>query len=311
MSTVPPPPRPQTVKLSLGEVLRLRPLGGTQTMTLASASLAPLARRGDRLVVVRCSLESFALGDVAVGLRRDGLLVAHLVTRVRPVRTESLVGVPDVPPLELLGRAVSLSRASSRASSKGALALRWSPAVRRTAHLFQRGYAALHRVPLARSGVRQVRGALKKVFQIFRRTRAKPNPLRIRPFAERDVSTVQVWALQVSPALEQLRTTQYWTELPLGFIVEDLRAMAVAALMLDAQGSEVSGGTLRWLGDAQRLGPEVRQALLSHAREELRRRGMTGVLFLTVDTRQEWLRDAGFQSLEADAAGTRWHCEVS
>lgn len=68
-------------------------------------SMWPLLRSGDSLQVLRCGADAVAPGDVAVLLRADGGLTAHLVTGTSPVRTASLLGRED-PSAELLGRAV-------------------------------------------------------------------------------------------------------------------------------------------------------------------------------------------------------------
>ena len=46
-------------------------------------------------------------------LRADGALIAHLVTSRSPLRTESFIGTPDAPGLEVLGRAIAVRRGTS------------------------------------------------------------------------------------------------------------------------------------------------------------------------------------------------------
>ncbi|WP_375767535.1 N-acetyltransferase [Archangium gephyra] len=90
---------------AVGQLLRHLPEGGTLWVRGLGRSMWPLLRSGDSLQVLRCAAEAVAPGDLAVLLRADGGLTAHLVTGTSPVRTASLLGRED-PSAELLGRVI-------------------------------------------------------------------------------------------------------------------------------------------------------------------------------------------------------------
>jgi hypothetical protein len=90
---------------AVGAVLRRLPEGATLWVRGLGRSLWPLLRSGDSVQVLRCGAEAVAPGDLAVLLRADGGLTAHLVTATSPVRTASLLGRED-PSAELLGRVI-------------------------------------------------------------------------------------------------------------------------------------------------------------------------------------------------------------
>lgn len=90
---------------TVGQLLRQLPEGGTLWVRGLGRSMWPLLRSGDSLQVRRCAAEAVAPGDLAVLLRADGGLTAHLVTGTSPVRTASLLGKED-PSAELLGRVI-------------------------------------------------------------------------------------------------------------------------------------------------------------------------------------------------------------
>ncbi|PTL83806.1 N-acetyltransferase [Vitiosangium sp. GDMCC 1.1324] len=92
---------------SVAELLRHLPEGGTLWVRGLGRSMWPLLRSGDAVQVLRCGAEAVAPGDLAVLLRADGGLTAHLVTGAAPVRTASLLGRED-PSAELLGRVVRI-----------------------------------------------------------------------------------------------------------------------------------------------------------------------------------------------------------
>ncbi|AKJ06934.1 hypothetical protein ATI61_105102 [Archangium gephyra] len=91
--------------VAVGQVLRQLPEGGRLWVRGLGRSMWPLLRSGDSLQVLRCAAEAVAPGDLAVLLRADGGLTAHLVTGTSPVRTASLLGRED-PSAELLGRVI-------------------------------------------------------------------------------------------------------------------------------------------------------------------------------------------------------------
>ncbi|WP_052517900.1 hypothetical protein [Archangium violaceum] len=91
--------------MAVGQVLRQLPEGRTLWVRGLGRSMWPLLRSGDSIQVLRCAVEAVALGDLAVLLRADGGLTAHLVTGTSPVRTASLLGRED-PSAELLGRVI-------------------------------------------------------------------------------------------------------------------------------------------------------------------------------------------------------------
>lgn len=99
-------------------------------MPAAGKSLWPLLLDGDSLRVERC--RTVAPGDVAVVVL-GGVLVAHVVVSVAPLRTAATNGRVDPPADELLGRVIAFRRAGltvpwPRGASK---VLRWWPKLAR------------------------------------------------------------------------------------------------------------------------------------------------------------------------------------
>ena len=124
--------------------------GGVMWLKAAGNSLWPLLRDGDSLKVERVTEASLHLGEVAVVKLPSGVLAAHLVAGLEPLRTSSSVGVVDPLPVEALGRVIGFRRggvvhAWPRATR---LVLRWLPPAAR----------ALKRLPLSRRLARKVRG---------------------------------------------------------------------------------------------------------------------------------------------------------
>ncbi len=89
----------------MAELLRQLPEGHRLWVRGLGRSMWPLLRSGDAIQVLRCGAEAVAPGDLAVLVRADGGLTAHLVTGKAPLRTASFLGVEDAP-AELLGRVV-------------------------------------------------------------------------------------------------------------------------------------------------------------------------------------------------------------
>lgn len=76
--------------------------------------MRPLLRTGDALYVERCDETSLAVGDIAVGLRPEGHLVAHLVAATDPIRLTALLGGLDPIGTRPLGRAVEVKLRSGQ-----------------------------------------------------------------------------------------------------------------------------------------------------------------------------------------------------
>lgn len=94
----------------VAQVLKASPEGATVWLSVRGRSMAPLLRSGDRLKVYRCGANNLERGDIAILLREDGSLVAHLVTQPVPLQTSTYWGEPDVIPAEAIGRAVAVRR---------------------------------------------------------------------------------------------------------------------------------------------------------------------------------------------------------
>jgi hypothetical protein len=124
--------------------------GGVMWLKAAGNSLWPLLRDGDSLKVERVSEAQLHLGEVALVKLPSGILAAHLVAGLAPLRTASSVGVLDPLPLEALGRVVGFRRDGVERDwpAWSRLALRFLPVSAR----------ALKRVPLSRRLVRRLRG---------------------------------------------------------------------------------------------------------------------------------------------------------
>jgi hypothetical protein len=124
--------------------------GGVMWLKAAGNSLWPLLRDGDSLKVERVTEASLHPGEIAVVKLPSGVLAAHLVAGLEPLRTSSSVGVVDPLPVEALGRVIGFRRGGVVHAWPGSsrLVLRWLPPVAR----------ALKRLPLSRRLARKVRG---------------------------------------------------------------------------------------------------------------------------------------------------------
>ncbi len=94
----------------VAQVLKASPEGATVWLAVRGRSMAPLLRSGDKLKIYRCGQRSLEKGDIAILLRSDGMLVAHLVTCPEPLQTSTYWGEADVLPAEPLGRAIAVRR---------------------------------------------------------------------------------------------------------------------------------------------------------------------------------------------------------
>lgn len=132
-------------------LLRALPDGGVMWLKAAGISLWPLLRDGDSLRVKRVlDVAGLVRGDVAVVKLPSGVLAAHLVVSLTPLRTASTAGVLDPEPLEALAFVTGFRRAGRvvpwpRASG---LVLRWWPAAARL----------IKHVPGLKTVVRRARG---------------------------------------------------------------------------------------------------------------------------------------------------------
>lgn len=133
---------------SVAEYLRHLPEGATLWVRGLGGSMWPLLRGGDSIQVLRCDARAVAVGDLAVLLRADGGLTAHLVTRTSPVCTASFFGRED-PAAELLGRVI-------RVRTRG-VELPLPRLARPFLHRAQRLGTAAFRSPLLRGVWRRVR----------------------------------------------------------------------------------------------------------------------------------------------------------
>jgi hypothetical protein len=80
------------------DVLRLLealPEGRALWLTGLGRSMVPLLWPGDGVRVRRCGERALAAGDIALVLRRDGRLAAHLVVRTGPLETRAFLGACD------------------------------------------------------------------------------------------------------------------------------------------------------------------------------------------------------------------------
>lgn len=125
--------------------------GGVMWLKAAGNSLWPLLRDGDSLKVERVSSElQLHEGEVAIVKLPSGILAAHLVAGLKPLRTASSVGVLDPLPLEALGRVIGFRRDGVERDwpALSRLVLRFLPMTAR----------ALKRLPLTHRLVRRARG---------------------------------------------------------------------------------------------------------------------------------------------------------
>jgi hypothetical protein len=95
---------------ALGALLKAQPEGKVMWVAIRGSSMRPILTGGESLKVRRCSPDALKIGDIAVMLRADGALVSHLVVATDPFRTESFIGTPDAPGLEVLARAIAVRR---------------------------------------------------------------------------------------------------------------------------------------------------------------------------------------------------------
>jgi hypothetical protein len=95
-----------------GEVLRLLdalPEGRSLWLTGLGRSMVPLLWPGDGVRVRRCGEEALRIGDLALVLRQDGRLSAHLVVRTGPLETRTFLGSRDAVQ-RVLGRVTEVRR---------------------------------------------------------------------------------------------------------------------------------------------------------------------------------------------------------
>ncbi len=98
--------------MQLGEVLRLLealPEGRSLWLTGLSRSMVPLLWPGDGVRVLRCGEEALRAGELALILRQDGRLSAHLVVRTGPLETRAFLGGKDEV-ARVLGRVTEVRR---------------------------------------------------------------------------------------------------------------------------------------------------------------------------------------------------------
>ncbi|WNG44668.1 hypothetical protein F0U60_11640 [Archangium minus] len=94
------------------EVLRLLealPEGRSLWLTGLGRSMVPLLWPGDGVRVLRCGEDALAAGDIALVLRRDGRLSAHVVARTGPLETRAFLGASDEVE-RVLGRVTAVKR---------------------------------------------------------------------------------------------------------------------------------------------------------------------------------------------------------
>jgi hypothetical protein len=76
-------------------LLTALPPGKSVWIEARGRSMWPLLLPGDRVKAVRCAAETLSVGDVAVLVRSDGVLVCHGVVGVAPIRTANMSGTLD------------------------------------------------------------------------------------------------------------------------------------------------------------------------------------------------------------------------
>ncbi len=130
------------------------PGGGRVWLRVGGLSLWPLVHDRDQLLIERCEEAALRRGDIAVVTWPDQPMVAHLVERLAPVVTASIVGVVDAPEAEVLGRVVAIRRGERRFDLPplAAAVLRWLPTSVRL----------IRRVPFARTLVTAIRRAKRE-----------------------------------------------------------------------------------------------------------------------------------------------------
>jgi hypothetical protein len=144
-------------RISPADFFRSRPPGARHWLDTFGSSMSPFLQSGDGLFVERDAATNLSPGDIAILARRDGALIAHLVTRATPLRTTSMLGSEDPSDLEPLGRAVRVRAHGVEVPVNAAL--RRSLLASHSVLKVGRAREAVHRV-LSAPGVRSVRRAL-------------------------------------------------------------------------------------------------------------------------------------------------------
>jgi hypothetical protein len=94
-------------------LLEALPEGRTLWLTGLGRSMVPLLWPGDGVCVRRCGEEALAAGDIALVLRQDGRLSAHMVVRTGPLETRAFLGACDEVQ-RVLGRVTDVRRGRLR-----------------------------------------------------------------------------------------------------------------------------------------------------------------------------------------------------
>ena len=180
---------------------------------VGGGSLTPLLRAGDAVLVERCVHTALSPGDIAVGTREDGGLVAHLVESVGPVRTTAFGGAADEPPLRPLGRVVSFKR-----GGVGLTVASWNRPVGLVLHRFVR--------------VLRQNGVTSRLVSL--RSELEPGgDVKVEPLTLEHVPGVLAILSGATPGLRSLHGRQFWTVLPPGTVAVTRDARVVALALWD------------------------------------------------------------------------------
>ena len=96
----------------IGLALKLLAEGRKVEIEVSGMSMAPLIRRGDRIVVAPVREDELAVHDIVV-VRTDGKLLAHRVVALAPLRTKGDLADevdPEWPTDSVVGRVIGVRR---------------------------------------------------------------------------------------------------------------------------------------------------------------------------------------------------------
>jgi mycothiol synthase len=168
-------------------------------------SMLPLIRGGDPVRVQRCSHGDLRVGDVAVLRRSSGGLTAQVVIALEPLKTASLLGVPDLGGYRVLGRVVALRR--------GPLVVPLPRVARRGLVALQRAVAWSYRHDIPQIALGIGRGALASRPTAALR-RQWLGPFEVRRLGPEDLDAVLAFAqeyLTLSSAFLERQLLHRWT----------------------------------------------------------------------------------------------------
>ena len=120
--------------MMIGLALRLLSEGRKVEIEVAGMSMAPLIRKGDKIIIAPAIESELRVHDIAV-VRTDGKLLAHRVVSIAPLRTKGDLADaqdPEWPADSVIGVVIGVRRGGrtfSTGSLEGRLRSWWSRAI--------------------------------------------------------------------------------------------------------------------------------------------------------------------------------------